>query len=313
MKSILIIINYFGKWPEWLPIFLASCEANPTVNWLINTDCPIPDKYPANVSFSSISLSDHYRNISSILGIHFNPINTYKLCDIKAFYGALYAKEIERYDYYGYGDIDVVYGNIRKFYNDQVLKHNVISAHDNIVSGHLALFKNIPKIKNAFHLLPKWKEKLENQNYMNLDEYESTIIFKRPKIFSEEIRARWPLISKCGDLFLDITRPRHSLYWRNNYFVEQYSTPFIHKKWHDSTMDHPDTWYWYNGKLTNNKDGDREFLYFHFMNFKYPRYIHSIFGTEAPWGKMSKLLKFDKSAIGSGRIRIDKQGFHLES
>ena len=38
MKSILIIIDYFGKWPEWLLVFLANCEANPTVNWLIHKE-----------------------------------------------------------------------------------------------------------------------------------------------------------------------------------------------------------------------------------------------------------------------------------
>ena len=312
MKSILIIIDYFGKWPEWLPVFLASCEANPTVNWLIHTDCPIPEKHPTNVSFSSISLSDHYSRISRILGINFNPSNPYKLCDIKAFYGALYTNEIKGYDYYGHGDIDVVYGNIRKFYTDEVLKHDVVSAHDFLVSGHLALFKNTRNTRNAFRLLPKWKEKLENQNYMSLDEFESTSLFKRPKIFSEEIRVKWTIILVFCDLLLDITRPRHALYWRNNYFIEQYSTPFIYKKWHDGTMDHPDTWYWYNGRITNNKDGDREFLYLHFMNFKYPRYMHPIFGKEAPWQKLPKLLNFNPKDIGAGRVRIDRQGFHLE-
>ena len=312
MKSILIIIDYFGKWPEWLPIFLASCEANPTVNWLIYTDCPIPEKYPANVSFSSISLSDHYSRISRILGIKFNPLYAYKLCDTRPFYGVLYAKEIEKYDYYGHGDIDVVYGNIRAFYTDQVLRYDVVSSHYDIVSGHLSLFKNTPRIKYSFRLINKWKEKLEDHNYRRLDEIESTTIFKRPRILSEKIRVEWPILLTCLDLLFDFTRPRHALRWFNNYFVEQYSTPFIFKLWHDGTMNHPDTWYWKDGRLTNKTDGDREFLYLHFMNYKFARSIHPSFGTEAPWQKLSKLLNFDPKDIGTGRIRIDKQGFNLE-
>ncbi len=312
MKSILIIIDYFGKWPEWMPIFLASCEANPTVNWLIHTDCSIPEKHPENVSFSAISLSDYYRRVSRILGINFNPPNTYKLCDLEPFYGILYSKEIKRFDYYGYGDIDVVYGNIRHFYTDEVLRHNVVSTHDYFVSGHLALFKNIRRTRKAFRLLPKWKERLEDPNYVSLNEFGLTEIFKRPEIVSRETRNRMPLMSVCFELWFDLTRLRHALCWRNNYLVEQYTTPFIHITWHDGTMNHPDTWYWQNGRLTNGKDGDREFIYLHFMNFKYPRYMHPVFGTVAPWKNLPRLLNFDPKDRGTGRIRIDKKGFHLE-
>lgn len=36
----------------------------------------------------------------------------YKLCDFKPAYGFLFPEIIKRYDFWGHGDIDVVYGNI---------------------------------------------------------------------------------------------------------------------------------------------------------------------------------------------------------
>ena len=50
-KSIILIIPYFGKWPVWFNAYLKSIEANQTINWLIPTDCNIPEKYPKNIEF----------------------------------------------------------------------------------------------------------------------------------------------------------------------------------------------------------------------------------------------------------------------
>jgi len=45
-------------------------------------------------------------------------------------------------------------------------------------------------------------------------------------------------------------------------FVERYSTVLSPlKKWHDGTMDYPRIWFWINGRLTNDRDHEREFLY----------------------------------------------------
>ncbi|WP_211090272.1 DUF6625 family protein [Pseudothauera nasutitermitis] len=46
--SLCFVIPYFGKWPFWMPFFLASCRANPTVDWLLFSDCgELPDCPPS--------------------------------------------------------------------------------------------------------------------------------------------------------------------------------------------------------------------------------------------------------------------------
>ena len=314
MKSIIILIDYFGKWPEWMPVFLASCEANPTVNWLFHTDCPIPEKHPSNVSFVSISFLDYCQHVSDVLKISFKPQDSYKICDIKPARGVLYADEIKNYDYYGYGDLDVIYGNIRKFFIDDVLVVNYISTGNDVATGHFSLFKNKDWIRKSFYRCHDWKEKMENPVYLGLDEIELRQVFSIPEF-----------IMKCKKMFkfkffyipivklLELVYLKRIKYWKNNYCVEQYTTPFINMPWIDGTMNHPDVWYWEKGKLTNNLDGNREFLYLHFMNFKSSKYIyHEAFGLDAPWEKLSKLLNFDLKDINIGCVRIDKQGFHLE-
>ncbi|MEO1131626.1 MAG: DUF6625 family protein, partial [Cyanobacteria bacterium J06639_1] len=46
MKIALIVV-WFGQWPIWFPAFLRSCELNPSVDWLIFTDCPKPEEFLA--------------------------------------------------------------------------------------------------------------------------------------------------------------------------------------------------------------------------------------------------------------------------
>ena len=38
---------------------------------------------------------------------------------------------------------------------------------------------------------------------------------------------------------------------------------------------HPGFWFWKEGKLTNEKDGEREFLYLHFMRWQTNRWINT--------------------------------------
>ena len=43
--------------------------------------------------------------------------------------------------------------------------------------------------------------------------------------------------------------------------------------WHDGTMKYPQRWFWRRGRLTNERDGAREFLYLHFMRWQSARWI----------------------------------------
>ena len=57
---------------------------------------------------------------------------------------------IREYDYYGWGDIDVIYGDIRSIYTDDIFNYNVISSDDHTCSGHLTLIKNECWLANAY-------------------------------------------------------------------------------------------------------------------------------------------------------------------
>ena len=60
----------------------------------------------------------------------------YKLCDYKPAYGYLFQEYLEGYEYWGYCDVDMIFGNLKRFLPD-----NVIGEYDKIGHlGHLSLY-----------------------------------------------------------------------------------------------------------------------------------------------------------------------------
>ena len=66
----------------------------------------------------------------------------YKLCDFKPTYGLLFEDYIKDADYWGFGDIDLIYGDLTKFFSDIRETHRFISFREFWVSGSLFLVRN---------------------------------------------------------------------------------------------------------------------------------------------------------------------------
>jgi hypothetical protein len=258
-KSLIKIIAYFGQWPEWINFYLESCKWNSDIHWLIYTDCPEPENKAKNVFYKKISFEDYCHHVSSRLKINFCPDSPYKLCDLKPAFGFIHENDIAPYDCYAFGDIDIIYGNIRKFLTDELLtRYQLISTHTDRISGHFVVFENSSRMRNSFRQIPNWKQRLENRNFQGICENTYARVFLRFQ--------KYP---KLAQNLAKVVSPHR----RRCLFKEQYSTILSPMPWSDDSADHPQTWLWNQGKLTNTKDGDREYCYLHFMNWKSNRYL----------------------------------------
>lgn len=293
MKKIIIMIDYFGEaWPEWIDLFFLSCSRNPTITWLIHTDCSCDEFSYPNVIFSKMSWVEYKAIVSRRLGVNFNPEHKYKICDLRPALGCVWEDEITDYDFYGYGDIDVIYGDIRRFYTDEILKNNVISTHEWCFSGHLSLFKNKKWVRNAFRQLPNWREVIESKDHHRFDEDHYFRVFMKPNRFTPK--------RKIGlTKLLDLVNPFRIKY-RKIYLREQYTTPLVWGLWRGADVKHSEEWYWKEGKITNRDNGDREFIYLHFMNFASARYMDAKYGVEAPWKKLNRIVNVDIDRLEDG-------------
>jgi len=232
-KSICILMPYFGKWPVWATLFFRGCRFNSSIHWLFFTDCPVPADAPANVKFFPMSFDELRRNIALKTGVEKLASAPYKLCDFRHAYGEIFEGYIAGYDYFGYGDMDVLYGDLRKFLTDDVLRYDIVSFHDFGTSGFLCLFRNTPEIRSAYRKLPNWAELAAQPEYARADE----------------------------EGIMELI-PKERLYLR-----EYFCSPFPLIRWKDGTYTPPREWYWTEGSVRNSFD-DEEYLCFHFFSWK---------------------------------------------
>lgn len=254
VPSIRFIIPYFGRWPFWMPLFIRSCAVNSDIDWLFFSDCGVPDDLPSNVQVKSISYDDYCSLVSQRLQIEFHPASPYKLCDIKQALGYIHQDCLEGYDFWAFGDIDVIYGRLREYFTAQRLsQYDLFSTHSRRVSGHLCLIRNNSRMREAFMLIPNWRERFVDQRHQALDEGAFSRIFVRRKNFPK------PLFELVG---------KFNPWRRRSEFIEAYSTPNAGSAWIDGSRNFPREWYWQSGRLSNDLDGAREFPYLHFFGWK---------------------------------------------
>ena len=294
IPSIGILIPFFGDTPPWFPLFFDSIRRNPTIDFIIFTDMDTRGYVASNVHFHPMCFEEYKHMVRQRTGLRFDPNNPYKLCDLKALLGWVHYPEIKSYDFYGFSDVDLVFGDIRSFYTEDLLrKFDVFSTHAHILSGHFALFRNTRVNRFMFQHIGGWEEKLLAQDHFGIDEMLLVAFLKWSKVMYPGLPfwRKWRL--RCG-------LPRM-------YCVEQYTTPFTPIPWLDGTTcsDQPDTWFYKSGHITNSRDGDRKFIYLHFMNFKSSRYRHD--GSTAPWENGEVCLS---PGIGTqfDSFKIDKDG-----
>jgi hypothetical protein len=167
-----IITCWYGPYPWYFPYFIHSCSYNRTIDFIIitNNRHPIPNK-PKNVKIINKTLEEIKIIASEKLGFKISIDFPYKLCDFKPAYGFLFPEIIKHYDFWGHGDIDVVYGNIRNFMTNEILNvYDVISARHDYITGTFCLFRNNEQTNALFMQSKDYKIVFESAQNFCFDE-----------------------------------------------------------------------------------------------------------------------------------------------
>lgn len=267
MKSIAIIIPYFGQWPRWSELFFDSCRCNKDIDFYFFTDCGIPVTAP-NLYFEEVSFKDYCNKISNILHIDFHPQKTRKLCDVKPFYGYIHRDLLEKYDFWGYGDCDLVWGDIRAFYsNDLLLQYDVLSTHADRLSGHLTLIRNNQKLTEMPLKHRHWQKILESDVNYAFDEQAFTLMhYPQAKILWKAhkwIFLKWRFKNEWTSYnrFCDFINRLMGLTRKRIIFIERNTTP-----WDEPWMRNK-KWHYKDGHVTDTETNS-ELIYLHFLTLK---------------------------------------------
>lgn len=171
-NNICFIVPYFGTFPSYFNLFLKSCENNKDFEWLIFTDNKDYYDYPSNVK--KIELT--FQECKIIVQNKFKDFmisldNPKKFCDYKPAYGYIFEDYLKNYNFWGYCDVDLIFGDLKKFITDDILNQ-----YDRLFSlGHLSLYKNNKKINEMFmkkiNSKYRYKEVYQAKNMCVFDEW----------------------------------------------------------------------------------------------------------------------------------------------
>lgn len=170
MKSIVLIFPYFGTLPTQYKMWRASTLRNPSIDFLFFTDCEVePAK---NIVVHKMTFADFSKIVQDKFEFPIVLDRPYKICDYRPAFAYILKDYIQGYDFWGWGDLDVVYGDIRHFVTDDVLsRHKMISGY-----GHFTLYRN-DEYTNTFFMKEvdgyvSYKEAFTQHRSMYFDEYE---------------------------------------------------------------------------------------------------------------------------------------------
>lgn len=152
-NKICLIIPYFGQLPTYFNFWLKSCENNPTIDWLLITDNAL-NKVPQNVHIINMTFNNLVSYIDNQFEFTVQIPTPYKLCDFKPAYGELFTAYLSNYEFWGHCDIDLIWGDLRKFINDDLLKNYDCFFRN----GHLTIYRNTPIVNSWYRTFPSFNK-----------------------------------------------------------------------------------------------------------------------------------------------------------
>ncbi|WP_431425344.1 DUF6625 family protein [Bacteroides hominis] len=256
------IIPYFGKWPKWIELYFYSCGQNPEIDFIFYTDCPLPQQIYSNTKFISISFKAYCKLVGERLNIDYSIESTYKLTDLKPFIGTIHQEELKIYDFWGFGDLDLVYGDLSMIVNDKTLdRYELLTTHNYHVAGHFTLCKNNEYWRTLCFKIKDWQKRLIDSQHYAFDENEWSGLVNP---FIKYIHCIHRLLFKPFRIHyftvLDLLNP---LLVNKCLFKEYWTSPYagpengIEKEWIYDITSH---------KIIDPKE--REIPYLHFLFFK---------------------------------------------
>lgn len=271
MNKIALIIPYFTAYPPiWLNLNFYTCSKQSNIDFVYFTDCDeiiyLASKY-SNIICHKISFEDYCNNVSNRLGLAFHPQHAYKLCDLKPFYGFIHEDILKQYDFWGYGDNDLVYGNLEVLTSDNMLSsYDVITTMSERIAGHFAIFRNNEKYRTLGFKCPQWKEHLLLNEHVGFDESDWVrLVLPEKRILTAIYKSLFKPFMSYGK-WVEMTYRLYSNKWNRKFTKEMFTTPIPKDG---------DVWTYDNktGKIIA-PDG-RELPYLHFLFFKKTKYLET--------------------------------------
>ena len=184
VQRLAFVIPYTGTWPKWSRLFFESVGKNPGIDILLLCENRPPFAVPANVKIRIITKDELTGRFIRVTGLPLTTISGHKLCDFRPFFGLAFADLLQKYEFWGYCDIDLIFGDLRKLLTPEFYDSiDVFSAHDKQVVGHFTIVRNMPALNNLAFEIENWQQLCMARTSQLMDENAfSTAILSAPGV-----------------------------------------------------------------------------------------------------------------------------------
>ena len=244
MKSIVIVFPYFGHLPTQYSMWRESAIRNPSVDFMFFTDAEVEPTN--NIIVHRMSFHDFLQIVQTSFDFPIVLDRPYKLCEYKQAYGYILQKYIINYDFWGFGDLDLVYGDIRSFITDSVLEKKFILGW-----GHFTLIHNDEDTNTYFMKKEEgyqyYKDAFTTSKITFFDEFNH-------KGCSDKWRDCQPNSCWLEEPFDNVSKPKQSYHFNS-----------LNRGWKQVVFEHVDNKL-YMLRFNKGKLEKRESLYAHFQH-----------------------------------------------
>lgn len=203
-----------GPLPKYFKIWLHTCKQNRSVSFLV-VGSHVPKKSKIkNVKFIRMSFEDLKGAASSKIGINVNLKSKRKICDLKPAYGDIFDEHIREFDFWGYCDMDLVWGNLDKLTSEKVLRENdVVSVRgDRFISGACSFFRNNRKMKKLYKKSPSLKKVYSEKRMVSFSEAGNRKNYKKNIGKLSKIKSEGNIVSMTDMVFHKVNENKIRFY-----------------------------------------------------------------------------------------------------
>lgn len=197
------------------------------------------------------------------------------------------------YQYIGFADIDLIFGDIQSYLELRLGQIDYFSTHPDRISGHFFFMKNEDKYINYCFKIKNWREILADSKHYGIDEGAFCDVIC-PLL--GVIRRVWHhtsskmSFSKAWFLLNQLSNIVHPFISKRKHFKELHTThsainpDILNYEWTDTE------WVYDNGKLRGGNNG-KEYPYLHFLFLKKCGYLPAESSWDEDFYKVKDLEK----------------------
>lgn len=175
MYKIVLIQTWIGKIPDYFWFHYETTKNIKNIDFLFFTDQDLfVDSPNYKIIKTNVETIEYLLSRSLNTQIKFKGNSNYKISDIKASYGDIFRDFIKDYDYFGFYDLDTLFGDVSKYVNPFLGEYDVITIADekyhNRISGPFTILKNQEDLKTIYRC-NEFIQTLDSEETLSYEEH----------------------------------------------------------------------------------------------------------------------------------------------